>query len=132
TNLVTGGGTVTLAVGAGSLGAVTNNANGTYTATLTSSTVAQGVAVTGQLDGSGISSSAPVTYAPGSATKLGFGVQPPSTTTAGQTLSPSLTVRVLDANDNLVTGSSASITVALGNNPGSSTLSGTKTQSASG
>ena len=131
-NVAMGGGTVSLAVGAGSLGSVTNNNDGTYTATLTSSTVAQSVTVTGQLDGSGLTSSAPVTYAPGAAAKLGFGVQPPASATAGQTLAPSLTVRVLDANDNLVTGSSASVAVALGSNPGSSTLSGTKTRNASG
>ena len=40
-------------------------------------------------------------------------------------------VTVQDANDNTVTGSSASITIAIGNNPGTSTLSGTATRTAS-
>ncbi|HEV8462440.1 MAG TPA: Ig-like domain-containing protein [Gaiellaceae bacterium] len=64
TNLATGGGTVTVAVGDGSLGSVTNNGDGTYTATLTSSTTAHGVTVTSKLDGSDLTSSAGVTYAP--------------------------------------------------------------------
>ncbi|MFL5962507.1 MAG: OmpL47-type beta-barrel domain-containing protein [Gaiellaceae bacterium] len=130
TNLAPGAGTVSLAVGAGSLGSVTNHDDGTYTATLTSSTVAQSVTVSGQLDGSGLASSAPVSYVAGPAAKLTFGVEPPASAIAGQTLSPSVTVRILDANDNLVTSSSAAVTVALGANPGSSTLSGTKTSSA--
>ncbi|HVC87411.1 MAG TPA: Ig-like domain-containing protein [Gaiellaceae bacterium] len=130
-NLTGSGGAVALAVGDGSLGAVTDHADGTYTATLTSSTTAHGVSVTGTLDGSALTSSAAVTYAPGPAATLAFGVAPPASVSAGQTMSPSLTVEVLDANGNLVS-SSASITLAIGTNPASGTLSGTTTRTASG
>ena len=43
-----------------------------------------------------------------------------------------MTVRIEDASGNLVTGDTRSVTVALGSNPGGSTLSGTKTVSAVG
>ena len=68
---------------------------------------------------------------PGAATKLSFGVQP-SSTTPGATITPALTVRIEDASGNLVTGDTRSVAVALGGNPGSSTLSGTQTVSAVG
>ena len=65
----------------------------------------------------------------GPAAKLAFGQQPTSTT-GGATITPAVTVRVLDAVNNVVPTSSASITLAFGNNPGSGTLGGTLTQSA--
>src|SRR5439155_1604000 len=67
----------------------------------------------------------------GAATKLAFGTQP-SNTAAGASISPAVTVQVQDAGGNLVTTSTASITVAIGTNPGSGTLSGTTTVTASG
>jgi hypothetical protein len=67
---------------------------------------------------------------PGSATKVVLGQQPTSAT-AGASISPSVTVQVQDANSNVVTGSSASVTVAIGTNPGGGTLSGTLTVAAS-
>ena len=68
---------------------------------------------------------------PGAASKLVFGQQP-TNTTAAQTITPAVTVQVQDANSNLVTTSTASITVAIGTNPGGGTLSGTLAQSAVG
>ena len=64
------------------------------------------------------------------ANKLAFGTQP-TTTQAGASI-PSFTVQVQDQFGNLVTGSTASITVAIGTNPGGGTLSGTLTQNAVG
>src|SRR5204863_8847920 len=55
-----------------------------------------------------------------------------TTTVAGVAISPAVTVLVLDQFDNLVTGDSSNVTVAIGTNPGSGTLSGTKTVAASG
>jgi len=52
-----------------------------------------------------------------------FGNQP-SNTVAGAII-PTVTVRVVDAADNLMDGDNRSITIAIGNNPGSGTLSGT-------
>src|SRR5205823_11385837 len=60
---------------------------------------------------------------PGAASKLAFGQQP-STTTAGQTVTPAVTVQIQDANGNL-TSSTASVAMAIGTNPSSGSLSGT-------
>ena len=65
TNLAVSGGTVALATSAGTLSAVTDNANGTYTATLTSSTVAATATVSATLDGSSIAQTATVTFTAG-------------------------------------------------------------------
>lgn len=72
------------------------------------------------------SSSFTVTPAP---TQLGFATQP-SPTAAGSTMTPPPTVQILDGNGNVVTSSSASVTVALSSNPAGGTLSGTKTVTA--
>ncbi|MHA8065034.1 hypothetical protein, partial [Aquirufa aurantiipilula] len=53
----------------------------------------------------------------GSASKLTFGTQP-SNAVAGASISPDITVRIEDANGNLVS-STASVTLAIGNNAGS-------------
>src|SRR5207302_1642219 len=68
---------------------------------------------------------------PGTATQLAF-TQQPSTTVAGATISPAVQVTALDAAGNPVSSFTGSITVALGNNPGGSTLSGTTTTAAVG
>src|SRR5207249_8260003 len=61
---------------------------------------------------------------PGTATQLAFTVQP-STTVAGATISPAVQVTALDPAGNPVPGFTASVTIALGNNPGGGTLGGT-------
>src|SRR3989442_409181 len=64
---------------------------------------------------------------PGTATQLAFTVQP-SNTVAGAAISPAVQVTALDAAGNPVPGFTGSVTVALGNNPGGSTLGGTTTE----
>ena len=54
--------------------------------------------------------------------------QQPANATGGATISPAVTVRVLDASNNLVANSSAQINLAIGANPGGGTLGGTVTQ----
>lgn len=66
---------------------------------------------------------------PGVPTRLTFGVQP-SSVVAGSNIAPAVTVRVVDAAGNTVSTASTSITVALGDNPGTSVLNGTRTVSA--
>src|SRR5207249_2882219 len=61
---------------------------------------------------------------PGTATQLAFTVQP-STTVAGATISPAVQVTSPDPAGNPVPGFTASVTIALGNNPGGGTLGGT-------
>src|SRR2546422_302263 len=67
--------------------------------------------------------------APPPATHLVFTVQP-SNTTAGGTISPAVQVAAQDDAGNTVVGFGADITIALGNNPGGGTLSGTTTVTA--
>ncbi len=64
---------------------------------------------------------------PATASKLAFTVQP-ATTGAGAALAPTVTVQ--DAFGNTVTSSSASVSIAIGTNPGGGVLSGTNPKSA--
>jgi hypothetical protein len=51
------------------------------------------------------------------ASKLAVAQQPISAT-AGASISPAVTVQILDSNNNLVTTSSANVAIAIGANPG--------------
>ncbi len=62
-------------------------------------------------------------FAVGAPARLYF-LTPPATSSAGAAFTPPVQVQVLDAFDNAVTTSTASITLALGNNPGPGILSG--------
>ncbi|HEY6061681.1 MAG TPA: Ig-like domain-containing protein, partial [Gemmatimonadales bacterium] len=66
----------------------------------------------------------------GPATRLGFRVQP-ANTAGGAAITPAVQVEVRDAGGNRVTTASNSITMAIGTNPSSGTLSGTTTLAAS-
>src|SRR5437762_227712 len=66
---------------------------------------------------------------PGTATQLAFTVQP-SNTVAGAAISPVVQVTALDPAGNPAPSFTGSVTVALGSNPGGSTLSGTTTVAA--
>src|SRR5438477_2462044 len=79
--------------------------------------------------GVGCNGSAPQ---PGTGTLVVFGaadhlafLQQPTNTAAGASISPAVTVRVLDSGNRLVANSTASIGMAIGTNPSSGTLSGT-------
>src|SRR5207244_3426790 len=85
-------------------------------------------AASGALTGA---SSAAFTVSPAAANRLAFTVQPTSAT-AGVAISPAVQVTVQDTFGNTVTSSNASITVAIGTNPGGGILSGTTTVAASG
>src|SRR5205807_8529499 len=61
---------------------------------------------------------------PGAAGQLVSGTQP-STTVANRQISPAVKVQALDAFGNVATGFTGAVAIALGNNPGGSTLSGT-------
>ena len=66
----------------------------------------------------------------GPASQLAFTTQP-SLTSVSSAITPPVTVAVEDANNQLVTTSSASIAIAIGTNPSAGTLSGTTSASAS-
>jgi hypothetical protein len=66
--------------------------------------------------------------AAGPATGLAFGQQP-TTTASSASITPAVTVRIVDAGGILV-NSTANVTLAISTNPSSGTLSGTTTQAA--
>ena len=91
------------------------------TATVTSTVDHDDDGGTAQLD---IDGSVMVTFDSGPASKISFKVQP-ATTRAGEVMNPSVEVEVLDANDNLVTSASGSISVTL---TSGNSLSGTTSE----
>lgn len=62
----------------------------------------------------------------GAANKLAF-LQQPTTAVSTASIAPAITVQIQDAGGNVVTGSTAAVTLAIGTNPGSGTLSGSVT-----
>src|SRR5205823_13305274 len=123
--------------GASSTVVVTGNSGNTpQTATLAISTNAATTPVgtstfnvNGALGGGGCTGSAP---SPGTGTLVVFGaanhlafLQQPTNRAAGASISPAVTVRVLDSGDRLVANSTALIGMAIGTNPSTGTLSGT-------
>jgi hypothetical protein len=70
--------------------------------------------------------SAAFNVAPGAARALAFTAQP-SNVAAGTSISPAVAVSIVDAHGNPVPTASASVTVAIGTNPGSGILNGTRT-----
>lgn len=66
-------------------------------------------------------------FTPAPADRLAF-VQQPTDTSAGNTITPAVSVQVLDANGQLITSDNTrQITLAIGTNPGGGQLSGTAT-----
>ena len=135
-NPVTGK-TVTLTAGSGSstisAASGASNASGVVTFTV-KDTKAETVTYTAKdtTDSVTITETATVTFTPGAAAKVAFGQQP-TNAPAGSSIAPAVTVQVEDANGNVLTSgtdSNASITIGIGANPGSGTLSGTLTQTA--
>jgi hypothetical protein len=104
-----------------------DNGSHTFTSTLTTAG-SQNVSVTDTSETTK-TGSATVTVAAASAAKVAFGVQP-TTTAAAQSISPAPTVRIQDQFGNTVTTSNANVTAALGTNPSSGALSGTKSVAA--
>ena len=126
-NRVTSGGTHTIDI------AILNNANGGTLSGDVSNNSASGLATfsdlsinnagtgyTLQATSTGLTSAASAAFniTVGAATKLRF-VQQPTQASGGATISPAVTVEILDAGDNRV-NSTANVTLAIGTNPGPS------------
>jgi hypothetical protein len=105
--------TVTASSGVATFANCSLNTAGTYTLKATSTGLTQ-------------ATSGNIVVSVGPAAKIAFTVQP-SNTAAGSSITPAPAVSVEDAGGNIVTTSTDSITVAIGTNPGGSTLSGTAT-----
>jgi Big-like domain-containing protein/invasin-like protein len=133
--ITTFGGNVTLAVGNApgvTLGGTTTVAAVSGTATFSDLSVTKagtGYTLTATASGAAAGASAPFTISPAAAAKLAF-TQQPASATAGATIAPPVQVTAFDAFDNAATAFTGSVSVAIGVNPGGSTLSGTATTSA--
>src|SRR5256714_1014136 len=88
-----------------------------------------GYTLTASASGFTLVTSTPFDIIPGTTTQLAFTVQP-SNTVAGAAISPAVQVTALDPAGNPVPSFTGSVTLALGGNPGGSTLSGTTTVAA--
>jgi len=100
------------------------DASGQTTAMI-SSTDVESASVSVALYGQTFADLVTIEFTSGDAAKLAFVAQPDGPYAAGATINAIPEVEVQDASGNAVTSSSAQITVAIGANPGSGTLSGT-------
>ena len=106
---------------------VVNAVNGVATfSTLDINNVGTGYTLSASASGlSGASSTAfNIIVSVGPAAKLAFTVQP-NNVVAGTSIAPAVQVSIEDAGGNLVTSATTQITIAIGTNPSSGTLSGT-------
>ncbi|MGE5745130.1 MAG: beta strand repeat-containing protein, partial [Gemmatimonadota bacterium] len=129
---------ITLTLGAnpknGSLAGTTVQAatNGVATFTnLTIDSAATGYTLAAAATGLTGATSSAFNITVGAAAKLGFLVQPASTT-GGVTINPAVQVEIRDAGGNRVTAATNSVTLAIGTNPKSGTLGGTVSVAAVG
>src|SRR6266550_4787369 len=131
-------GNVTVAIaanpGGGALSgtATLSAANGVATfATLSIDRTATGYTLAATATGLTTATSSAFTITPGAAARVVFTVQPTSLT-AGSVMTPAVQVTARDALGNTATAFTGTVTVALGTNPGSATLSGTASVAAIG
>ncbi|MDB4915480.1 MAG: Ig domain protein group 1 domain protein, partial [Gemmatimonadetes bacterium] len=113
-NLTTGGDAVVLNASAGgSLSAVTDNGNGTYTATL-NSTTATTINVTGTINGQTIGHPGAVVFTPGAPANIAKSAGDGQSATAGTDVLVQPAVTITDSNGNPVPGVSVAFAVASG------------------
>ena len=106
-NLTSGGDVVTLSGSAGSLSSVTDQGNGSYTATLTSTTTVGNANISGTMNGVAISDTAIVPFIAGAATKY-IVTSSSSSPAAGSNVT--ITAQLSDANNNPVRTASNIVT----------------------
>jgi hypothetical protein len=119
-NLATGGATVTItkSSGTGTIGSVTDNGNGTYTATVTSPLLTgNGIFVATMngnpvKSGSGIQTQSTINYIPGAANASQSTLTPTNASIADDGVSTQvLTVQAVDVNGNLLTTGGATVAI---------------------
>jgi len=125
-NNLTSGGTDTVEVATGlygsTMGPVTHNLDGTYTAVF-SSTVTGPATISGKVNGADMTHTATVNVVAGAVTHLVFGIQPSSA--AAASISPAVTVELLDTNNNIVASdTTTTVSLAIDANPGGGVLTG--------
>jgi hypothetical protein len=100
-------------------------------ADLTVAKAGTGYTLSASAPGLSVATSAPFSVLVGAASRLAFAVQP-SSTVATSPVSPAVVVRIEDAQGNLVTGETATVSLALAANPGGAALGGTTSAAAAG
>ncbi len=112
-NLAAGGDAVVLATTLGALGAVADNNDGTYTATLTAGVVAGTATITGTINGAAITDDADVAFNVGAAAAATTTItaNPIAITADGQSTS-TITVQAKDANGNNLQGGGDAVVLA--------------------
>ncbi len=114
---------------AGTIGTVTDSANGAYTASFRGETAGTAATVGATINSGAVTSNLPtVTVTPGPAKKLAYQVQPGGGT-AGQNIAPTIEVIAQDSFSNQVPSVSGAVTMSIGTNPAGGTLFGTVTKS---
>jgi hypothetical protein len=112
-NLTVSGGIVTLHATIGAIGTVTNNNNGTYAATFTSSITTGTSTITGTIGGNAITPSATVALTPGPASGTTTTILPtPTTLMANGAATSAITVQAKDSNGNNLNASGGAVTLA--------------------
>ena len=119
-NLTNSDGTVSLSTTAGTLGAVTDNGNGTYSATLTSATTAGSATISGKLRSTTLTHSASVSFTAGAvSTNLSTIIATPTSLPSDGVTTSTVTVTLKDVQGNYVSGK----VITLSANTGASTIS---------
>ncbi|WP_216597463.1 invasin domain 3-containing protein [Marinagarivorans algicola] len=115
-NLVASGGVIALSTTAGTLSAVTDNGDGTYTATLTSSTTAENAVISGTLDGNALNDTEVVTFNAGVGSALTSTLTSSSSYIAADGVSTTqVTLQALDAQGNALMASAGVVTFSTSN-----------------
>ena len=106
------GGAVTLHPTVGTIGTITDNGNGTYTATFTSATATGDSFITGTIGGNTITGSASVSLTPGTVSTARTAISTsPTTLVANGSTQSTVTVQAKDANGNDLTTSGGAVTL---------------------
>jgi adhesin/invasin len=110
--LTSGGDAVALTTTAGTLGPVSDNGNGTYTATLTAPSTAGSATVSGTVNGATITDTAEVTFTPrGPSTATSIITASPTTVPADGASTSTITVELRDSAGNPLTTGGAAVEV---------------------
>ncbi|ANY67777.1 hypothetical protein BBD42_15855 [Paenibacillus sp. BIHB 4019] len=111
--LTSGGSAVAVSTTAGTVGAVTDNGDGTYTAMLTASTTARNAIVSASVGGQVIAATASVSFLPGAPSVLTSRILvSDGTLTADGASQTTIRVRLSDAQENSLTTGGATVAIA--------------------
>ncbi|CAH1222130.1 hypothetical protein PAECIP111893_04818 [Paenibacillus plantiphilus] len=112
-NLTTGGAAVAIASTLGTVGAVTNHNNGTYTATLTAPVTVGTAAISASVGGSTLAATASVQFVPGAPSPATSAVETgDAALTADGTSQTTISVKLKDAQGNALTTGGAAVAIA--------------------